>query len=91
MKRYIFTQTRPDKKGNVTGNIFRVKDNDIFYITDFSFRLGSCRGAKHEAFNALMDCGEIPRKWYTSSRSEWSGDGYFYGEVEKHYDIKEAF
>lgn len=89
MKRYIFTEK--NNKGRVSGNVFRIKDNNIIWITSFEYSTASCRGGKHEAFNALMDCGEIPRKWYTSSRTEWSGDGYFYGEVTKHYDIVEAF
>ena len=89
MKRYIFTEK--NNRGKITGNIFRIKDNDIFFVTSYEASTASRRGGKHDAFNALMDCGEIPKKWYTSSKCAWMGEGYFYGEVEKHYDIKEVF
>ena len=92
MKRYIFTEK--NNRGKITGNIFRIKDNDIFFITRYEASTASRRGGKHDAFNALMDCGEIPRKYEKSSAKAgdgWMGEGYFYGEVEKHYDIKEIF
>ena len=92
MKRYIFTER--NNHGRITGNIFRVKDNDIIFVTSYEASTPSRRGGKHDVFNALMDCGEIPRK-YEKSSSDYTnghmGSGYFYGEVEKHYDIKEAF
>jgi hypothetical protein len=92
MKRYIFTER--NNRGSISGNIYRIKDNDIHFITDYKASTASRRGGVHDAFNALMDCGEIPRKYEKSSSdygSGWMGSGYFYGEVTKHYDIKEAY
>lgn len=88
MKTYIFT-TRPAKRGYVEGRVYRIKKDKPVYITDFRYNTGSTRGSIHEAFNALMNCGEIPKKWYTSSENSWSGPGYFEGEVRNYYEILE--
>lgn len=89
MKRYIFTATSP-KRGRVEGRIYRISENKLIYITDFEYHTGCTRGAISEVFNALMDCGEIPKKWYKSSVNPWTGPGYFAGEVTKYYDIQEV-
>lgn len=88
MKRYIFTIDERTRWGDVTGTIYNIKNNKVNYITEFSFRLGSCRGEVHEAFNALIKCGEIPQKYYTSSVTAWSGAGYFEGNVKNYYSIE---
>ena len=91
MKRYIYVVGKT-KRHITYGNIFRVRNNDIEFVTEFSFNRWSMRGEISEVFNALMECGEIPKKYYKSSgKTGACGDGYFYGEVTKHYDIKEAF
>lgn len=88
MKKYVFTIK--ERKNNLwKGIIYRISNNNLNYITDFSFSLGCCRGTVSEAFQALMECGEIPRKWENSSLCDWRGRGYFDGEVTKHYSITE--
>lgn len=88
MKTYIFT-TRCFKRGHVEGKVYRIENNKPMYITHFEYVTGRTKGAVAEAFNALMNCGEIPKKWYTSSENAWSGPGYFEGEVRKYYEILE--
>ena len=92
MKYYLFTEK--NNRGAISGNVYRVKDNKLHFVTDYKASTACRRGGKHDAFNALMDCGEIPRKYYKSSAdfgAGWMGAGYFYGEVEKHYSIEEAY
>ena len=88
MKTYIFT-TRSFKRGHVEGRIYRIENNRPRYVIHFEYVTGCTKGAVSEAFNALMNCGEIPKKWYTSSESPWSGPGYFEGEVRNYYEILE--
>ncbi len=45
--------------------IYRIKDNTPQYIGTVEFTTGSTRGAKHEAFNFLMDNGYIPKNIIT--------------------------
>ena len=91
MKRYMFVE-KYDRKGNVNINVFRIKNNNIQYVTNCEVNTASRRGGKNDAFNALMECGEIPKKYYKSSGNTGAcGNGYFYGEVTKHYDIVEAW
>lgn len=90
MTTFIFSITeQPRKHNNVYATIYRLKHNNPEYIGRFEFSTASMRGYKHEVFNYLMDNGYIPKKYYTSSRCEWRGDGYFFGEVEKFYNIYE--
>lgn len=88
MKKYVFTIDT--KTSNIwQGRIFHVSNNNLNYVTDFSFSPGYTKGTEAEAFQALINCNEIPKKWYTSSECTWRGPGYFYGEVTKHYSIKQ--
>lgn len=90
MKRYYFTTCyNQNRKPNVYGKIYRLKNKDLELVTTFEYNTGCCRGSVHEAFNTLVECGEIPIKWLKSSKSKWSGEGYFWGEVTNHYSIKE--
>jgi len=91
MKHYIFTEK---KKGNdFVVKVYRVKRNNAEYVTtSHAFNYSSTRGALHEAFNALMECGEIPKKYYSSSEEaapSCMGPGYFYGKVTQKYNIKQ--
>ena len=92
METFIFKETKyPSRsRNNRELTIYRIKDNTPVYVGICEYSTGSTRGATHEVFNYLMDTGYIPTKYYTSSRSSWSGDGYFYGEVTKHYKILEV-
>lgn len=87
VKRFVFTIDERKRNGDVSGTIYRIENNYPEYVTEFKFRLGSCRGEISEAFNALMNCGEIPKEYFNSSICAWRGAGYFAGEVTKHYDI----
>lgn len=90
MKRYFFTTTNNKKRTETSGIIYRLKNNDLHFVTNFSFRPAACRGAKSEAFSALISCGEIPKKWLNSSKDENAGgEGYFFGDVTKYYSIRE--
>ena len=92
MKTFIYKETayRNRIRNNRELTIYRIKDNKPIYVGSVEFSTGSTRGAKHEAFNYLMDNGYIPKKYYNSSKSDWCGAGYFYGDVEKYYSIIEV-
>ena len=89
MTTYIYKETRLHSRKcyNREITIYRIKNNIPVYIGYCEYCSGSTRGAKHEAFNYLMDNGYIPKKYYKSSECGWRGPGYFAGEVEKHYNI----
>jgi len=66
-----------------------MKDGVMQFVTERFHRPGcGSYGAEAEAFQALMNCGEIPKKWFSSSASDWCGSGYFDGPVTKHYSIQ---
>ena len=88
MTKYFYTST--NNKGKVKGKVYKLFKNDLVYICDYDYITASCRGNIHEVFNALMDCREIPKKYYKSSESDWSGGGYFDGIVKEKYSIKEV-
>ena len=87
MKRYFYTSY--NNRGDVEGTIYKLTNNDLAYVCGYNYSTASCRGSIHEVFNALMDCGEIPKKYYTSSVDDHTGSGYFYGIVRDKYNIKE--
>lgn len=93
MKRFYYTDRRDERSrsGDRTIRIYKIKSGALEMVADCEYRPGSTRGAKSEAFNALMECGEIPKKWYNSSKSERSGAGYFYGPVTQAYSIEEIY
>lgn len=88
MKRFYFTD-RPYKRGDRFLRIYRMEDGIMKMLCTAEYRPGSTRGALHEAYNALIEHGYIPKKWYSSSRSDWMGEGYFYGSVTEYYSIQE--
>lgn len=83
MKTYIWIKTKETSKGNVTLKVYRMKNNLPQYITTAYYNNGSTRGVDSEAFNALINCGEIPKSYYDLSKCEWRGPGYYCKEVEK--------
>ena len=87
MKNFAFTIDRVGRRGDVYGTIYRIKNNVPVYVSEFEYRNGCTRGDIHEAFNKLMEIGEIPKKYYKSSVCAWRGAGYFDGDVTKHYNI----
>lgn len=91
MKRYVFTERKENNRGYRVCRIYRVKNNQLSFVAVARYNIGSCRGAVSECFNALMECGEIPEKYKTSSKTAWSGEGYFFGDVTKLYDIAELY
>ena len=92
MKIFIYKEIAHHKRtrNNRELTIYRIKENKPLYVGSVEFSTGSTRGAKHEAFNYLMDNGYIPKKYYNSSKCDFMGPGYFFGEVEKHYNIIEV-
>lgn len=92
MKTFIYKETAHHKRtrNNRELTIYTIKNNKPVYIGTVEYSTGSTRGAKHEAFNYLMDNGYIPKKYYNSSVDPWTGPGYFYGDVTKFYNIMEV-
>lgn len=84
MKTYIFTvkYTRATYGSNFALRIYRVKNNQPQYVTTRKGNTGSMRGFESEVFNALMDCGEIPKSYYNLSSCSWRSGGYYCQEVE---------
>lgn len=69
-------------KGRVILSVYRLIHNFPKYITSTEYSQGMSRGDDSEAFNALMDCGELPKSYYNLSRCEWRGPGYYCQDVE---------
>ena len=74
---------------NVQVSIYQAKRGEIVKIGSCSWCTSSYRGETSEVFNALMQLGAIPKKYYKSSVSDWSSGGYFFGVVCDKYDIRE--
>lgn len=95
MKHYIFN-IYDSKVNKIYGGclqrakIYRLKRNIPYLIGTVEWQTASYRGAVSEVFNKLMELGEIPKKFYSSSISEWRGRGYFAGKVTKNYSISEV-
>ena len=88
MKRFYYTERKDCKnKLDRTLRIYTMKHGELSYITQTEHRPGNgSRGATSEVFQALLACGEIPKKY--------TGDGYFYGngtDVCDHYAIQEIY
>lgn len=92
MQTFLYKETKHNNRtrNNRELTIYRIKNNIPVYIGTCEYSTGSTRGAKHETFNYLMDNGYIPKKYYKSSECAWMGPGYFFGDVEKHYNIIEV-
>ena len=91
MKTFIYKEIRHhSRRNNRELTIYRVKNNVPEYVGTCYYSTASCRGAKHETFNFLIANGYIPKKYYNSSLCDWRGAGYFFGEVEKFYNIMEV-
>lgn len=93
MKRFYYTDKRDERsrKGDRIIRVYKLKAGKMEMVTHCEYRPGCTRGPEAEAFNALMECGEIPKKWYNSSNTGWSGPGYFSGPVTEHYSIQEVY
>lgn len=91
MTTFVFSEIKYHNRtrNNREAKIYRLKHNKPILIGYHEYSTASTRGGVHEVFNYLMENGYIPKKYYTSSRCDWCGDGYFFGEVEKHYNIIE--
>lgn len=96
MKKFYFIEKRTtpmngeSKAINREQHIYQLKNSELVYCCRARFSTGSTQGSIAEAFQSLMENGYIPKKYYKSSGNTGAcGDGYFYGEVCKYYDIKE--
>ncbi len=83
MRTYIFTAkyTRAAYGSNFTLEIYRIKNNVPCWVARVKGNTGSMRGFESEAFNALIECGEIPKSYYNLSRCGWRSGGYYCQEV----------
>lgn len=78
------------KTNNRECTIYRIKNNRPQYVGTVKYCTASTQGAKAEVFQYLMEKGYIPKKYYNSSKCDFMGAGYFFGEVTKIYDIIEV-
>lgn len=74
---------------NEKARIYGIKNGELVFCCQAEWCTSSCRGAQSEVYQALIENGFIPKKWYKSSVCEWRGAGYFAGDVCKVYSIKE--
>lgn len=94
MKSFVFTQERI-KHSKMYGcstmrcTIYKIVKNIPEYIGFVDYNTASTRGAISEVFNKLMDLKYIPKKYYNSSKTDWSSGGYYFGEVCEKYSIRE--
>lgn len=79
MKQFYYMEQNPPnrKRDNRTGKVYTIRNGKLKYCCDYKYSTGSCRGAISEVFQALMANGYIPKKWETSSKTDWSDSGYF--------------
>lgn len=91
MKTFIYKEIKHHNRtcNNRELTIYKIKNNIPVYIGTVEYSTGSTRGAQHEVFNYLMDNGHIPKKYYNSSKCDFMGSGYFFGDVTKLYNIIE--
>jgi hypothetical protein len=89
MKTFIYKEIAYHNRtrNNREAIIYKIKNNRPEFVGCVEFSTASTRGAQHECFNYLMNAGYIPKKYYKSSLCAWRGEGYFFGEVTKHYNI----
>ena len=73
----------------VKASVYTAKGGKIFKVCDCSWHTSSFPGEESAVFQALMECGQISKKWNESSCCEWRGCGYFAGDVCKHFSILE--
>lgn len=93
MKRFYFyiQYGRALKYGgcNAKARVFGLSKNGLKYLLTCEWCTSSSSGERSEVFRALIENKYIPKKWYKSSLTEWSGAGYYYGPVTKKYLIEE--
>lgn len=82
MKTYVYVKTKETSNGNVTLKIYRMKMNIPHYVTECKFNNSSTCGKDNEAFRALIDCGELPKKYLYLSECKYKGKGLYCKEVE---------
>ena len=84
---YIKTRRRNNHKVNV----YRVRKNKLSFVCEFHYTSASTPGPEAEVLQELIRIGEIPKKWFNSSRCEWRSAGYYAGPVCDVYSIKELY
>lgn len=92
MKTFIYKETahHNEKRNNRELNIYLLKNNTPQFIDTIYYTTASTQGAKAEILQHLIKLGYIPKKYYYSSVTEWSGAGYYDGEVTEKYKIIEV-
>lgn len=93
MKRFYYTIVKSTRRYyggcNETANIYTIKKGELVFCCSTKWCTASYCGEQSEVYQALIEKGFIPKKWYKSSQNKWRGAGYFAGEVCNHYSIKE--
>lgn len=92
MKTFIYKETKHHNrtKNNRECTIYKIKNNRPQYVGTVEYSTASTKGAEAEVFQYLMENGYIPKKYYTSSKCDFMGAGYFFGEVTELYNIIEV-
>ena len=92
MKTFIYKETayHNRKHNNRELTIYLLKNNTPQFIDTIYYTTGSTQGAKAEILQHLIEKKYIPKKYYYSSVTDWSGAGYYYGEVTEKYKIIEV-
>ena len=81
---YIITENKKTVNGGakIIANIYTIRNNQLLFCCNAKYDLAACKGDQSEIFNALIKYGYISKKWLQSD------NGYFFGEVTKHFEIK---
>jgi hypothetical protein len=62
MKKIFIVSTEENRvRSKVSGSVFKIENEKIELITEFSFSKQMNKGVKNEAVNALIECGELPQ------------------------------
>lgn len=86
MKRFYYVVCeKPGRKYNRQIVVFRHTRTGLeFACKTRKFSTASTPGDDAEVLRALVECGQLPKKWLESSRSECSSGGYYSGPVRDH-------
>ncbi len=79
MKTYFYYyQAKKTKYGShkVTMNVCVIKDGKPVFVTEHNFSTGSTRGHISEAMQALVNAGEIDKKYSDSYYSDWNNNDF---------------
>lgn len=86
MKTYIFTVDEKKAKDGYTeyiAKIYIVKNNKPTFVAACNYSAGCYAGHIDEVFHALIQIGDIPKKYKELSKNDWCSGGIYCEAVEK--------